>query len=358
MRASRTSGLATLFPGYFAMVMATGIIAIAAVQQGAEGLAQVLWFLAVAALVILGVLYLLRLARHTGAFVADLTSHPRGFAFLTVVAGINVVGSGAALIHGWWTVAWACWIAGVVLWPALLYPSLVGVILADQKPDLAHGINGTWFLLTVSTQSVAVLSAVLLTRTGPNQGLELLAIGAFTLGLMLYVVVMTLLFLRWAFRPTEPAEMQPPSWIAAGAVAISVLAGSNLLAVAPTLPRLAPMSSFIEGMVLLAWATATFWIPVMAAIGVWRHLVRRVPLTYHPSLWALVFPIGMYGACTFRMIGVTGFHGLDVLPKVFLGLALTAWVATGVGFVVQVLRRRPASPDGVDRPTHHSVAPG
>ena len=52
---------------------------------------------------------------------------------------------------------------------------------------------------------------------------------------------------------------------------------------------------------MLAWATATFWFPLMVAIGVWRHIVDRVPLRYHPSYWALVFPLGMYGAATFRM---------------------------------------------------------
>ncbi|MGZ6962503.1 MAG: SLAC1 family transporter, partial [Ilumatobacteraceae bacterium] len=39
----------------------------------------------------------------------------------------------------------------------------------------------------------------------------------------------------------------------------------------------------------------------MIAIGIWRHIVRRVPLRYHPSYWALVFPLGMYGAATFKM---------------------------------------------------------
>ena len=49
---------------------------------------------------------------------------------------------------------------------------------------------------------------------------------------------------------------------------------------------------------MLAWATATFWFPLMVAIGVWRHIVRRLPLRYHPSYWALVFPLDMYGAAT------------------------------------------------------------
>jgi hypothetical protein len=37
------SPIATLFPGYFALVMATGIVAVAADQQGLDLLAEVLY---------------------------------------------------------------------------------------------------------------------------------------------------------------------------------------------------------------------------------------------------------------------------------------------------------------------------
>ena len=87
-------------------------------------------------------------------------------------------------------------------------------------------------------------------------------------------------------------------------------------------------------MVILAWATATFWFPVMIAIGIWRHLVKRVPLRYHPAYWALVFPIGMYGAATYKMIAVTSLSALDVVPKLALALALVAWALAFVGLAV------------------------
>ena len=84
----------TLFPGYFALVMATGIVAIAAGQQDLDWLADVLFAIAVAAYVVLAALLVGRLVRYPRALVDDLTSHAKGFAFLTVVAATNVVGSG------------------------------------------------------------------------------------------------------------------------------------------------------------------------------------------------------------------------------------------------------------------------
>ena len=78
-------------------------------------------------------------------------------------------------------------------------------------------------------------------------------------------------------------------------LAITVLAGSNLLASRATSTRVDRLAPFIEGLVTLAWVTATFWFPFMVAIGIWRHIVGKVPLHYHPPIRGLVFPLGMHG---------------------------------------------------------------
>jgi tellurite resistance protein TehA-like permease len=100
----------------------------------------------------------------------------------------------------------------------------------------------------------------------------------------------------------------------------------------------------VEGVVVLAWATATFWFPLMIAIGVWRHAVQRVPLRYHPSYWSLVFPLGMYGAATFRMRTVLDLQELGWLPKLMLVVAATAWALTFGGLVYTAVVRRTRSP--------------
>jgi tellurite resistance protein TehA-like permease len=145
------------------------------------------------------------------------------------------------------------------LYAVLAYTALISDVLRHDKPGLGAGINGSWFLLTVATESVAVLGALLLGHD-PSDLLAFACIASFTLGLVLYLIVMTMVFLRWTFQPLEPTEADPPAWIAAGAVAITVLAGSNLLA-ARAVSRVERLAPFIEGLVTLAWATATFWFP-------------------------------------------------------------------------------------------------
>ncbi len=330
----RVNPIATLFPGYFALVMATGIIAIAAKQQTINWLADVLYIVAAVAYAALTVLVVVRLVVYPRRLVADLTSHAKGFGFLTIVAGTNVLASASAIIHGWWSLAEALWWCSLPLYVILVYSALISDVLRRDKPALGAGINGSWFLLTVSTESVAVFGALLLAHH-PSDFLAFACVAAFCLGLVLYLIVMTIVFLRWTFQSLEPTEADPPAWIAAGAVAITVLAGSNLLAARTVSPRVDRLGPLIEGLVVLAWATATFWFPVMVAIGVWRHIVRKVSLHYHPSYWALVFPLGMYGAATFKMRAVIKLAGLEWAPKITLAVAVAAWAVTFAGLLAQ-----------------------
>ena len=346
MVAPQPSPIATLFPGYFALVMATGIVAIAADQQNLDLLAQNLFVVTVIAYVVLAVLLVSRMIRYWSNFAADVTKHAKGFAFLTTVAATNVLASASIVIHGWWNLAWALWWASLVLWAAFVYTTLIAVVTDRDKPGLQGGINGSWFLLTVSTQSIAVVAGLFLTRTDSDT-LAFTAIAAFALGVVLYLIVMTMVFLRWTFHPLDPTEADPPAWIAAGAAAITVLAGSNILLAADQAPdRVARLAPFLEGLVVTAWATATFWFPLMIAIGIWRHLVRRVPLRYHPSYWAMVFPLGMYGAATYRMNAAIDFGALAWLPKIELVVALCAWTVTFVGLARHLAASRRTTPHG------------
>jgi tellurite resistance protein TehA-like permease len=87
------SALATLFPGYFALVMATGIISLAAHFLGLPHIAQVLFWVNMTAYVVLWVLTVLRLVYYRAQLIDDLTHHARGVTFLTTVAGTCILGN-------------------------------------------------------------------------------------------------------------------------------------------------------------------------------------------------------------------------------------------------------------------------
>jgi tellurite resistance protein TehA-like permease len=93
------------------------------------------------------------------------------------------------------------------------------------------------------------------------------------------------------------------------------------------------------GFTVFYWATATWWIPMLAILAVWRYVVKRFPLKYNPLYWGAVFPLGMYTVCTFEMVDAMGFGFLRMLPTVFFWIAIAAWSAAFVGLARDMARR-------------------
>ena len=342
--------LASLFPGYFALVMATGILAIGALQLGIRWLAWTLLWLNAAFYLALWVLYVVRLARYRERFLDDLTSHQRGPAFLTMVAGTNVLGSGFVLIAGSRATGMALWGLGLALWVVLFYTVVAAVTIREPKPDLATGLNGGWLLLVVGTESVGVLASLLAGGSSHPDVLLFVALVMCLVGLLLYVIVIGLVCYRWWFFRMASDEATPPYWINMGALAISTLTCATIYMDRQAAAAIAAMGPFLAGMTVLFWAGATWWIPVLVVIGVWRHVLQRVPVRYDPQYWSLVFPLGMYGVATYRMAAGLRLGFLDWLPKAFLGVALLVWALTLVGLgrfalgpAFSAARRRPGS---------------
>jgi tellurite resistance protein TehA-like permease len=118
-----------------------------------------------------------------------------------------------------------------------------------------------------------------------------------------------------------------------GAMAISTLAGTKLVSEGATSTVLGPILPFIKGFTLLYWSTATWWIPMLVIIGVWRHARRRFRLVYDPVSWEAVFPVGMYTACTDQLAGSLGLPFLNVVPQSLIYVALVMWIVTLLGML-------------------------
>ena len=192
----------------------------------------------------------------------------------------------SGIIHGWWDLAWALWCAE---------PRAVGGVHLHHahlrrdprrtSRDSSGGINGTWFLLTVSTESIAVVAGTAARRAHDS---DLLAfVGARRVhawhralphrdddGVPALDVPSARpdrsrparLDRRRRRRHHRARRLQPARWRRRRR------RGSTGW----------PRSS--RGWSCMAWATATFWFPLMIAIGIWRHLIRKRPAAVPPRL--------------------------------------------------------------------------
>jgi tellurite resistance protein TehA-like permease len=333
--------LAELSPAYFGMVMATGIVSLAAHLLAMPGLARALFGLNVALYVALWVLSALRMVRYPRRFFGDMVDHLRGPGFFTAVAATSVLGSQFVLLAADDRAGTVLWALAVALWIGLTYTIFAGLTIKEKKPTLDQGISGAWLLAVVATQSIAVLSALLAAHVVQPYKLELnfLALSMWLWGGMLYIWMMSLIFYRYTFFPLSPSDLSPPYWINMGAMAISTLAGSLLVINVPDAPFLLSLLPFIKGFTIFYWATGTWWIPMLVILAIWRHVYRRFPVKYDPLYWGAVFPLGMYAAGTHEMNRAMGFDILEFLPEIFLYIALVAWAAAFSGFVLDLLRR-------------------
>jgi len=331
--------LRDFFPGYFALVMATGIVAVAARVMGRAIVAWPLFYISVAAYPVLWVIIMARLVRFPRAVLADFASHERGPTFLTVVAASGVLGSQFAVFNvATFLLPGLLWFS-LALWVILVYGFLSAVTISIAKPDLEHGLNGSWLLLVVATESIAVLAAFVARDWGSPPRLVFGALVFYLLGVMLYVSLSTLILLRWIFRPMYPAEMGAPWWINMGAVAIATLAGARLMALPGHDANLILLQRFVAPFTVLLWATSTFWIPLLVIMFAWKELQRGVH-GYDPGLWSVVFPLGMYVTATHEYATEAHMLFLHAISLPVFWIALLAWILTFAGMCAKLLRLR------------------
>lgn len=328
----------TLFPGYFALVMATAAVSIASFLLGHGEVAHVLVGLNWIFYISLWVLTLVRLVRFPGRLVDDLFNHQRAPGFFTLVAGTCMLATQTILVAGGHAIGAYLWWLGLALWFLIMYAFFTAVTIRRRKPTLAAGINGAWLIAAVATQSIVVSRGAVDGMTAPPAPIQFLCIAMFMIGCMLYLAIIPLIFYRLTFVRLASRDFSPPYWINMGAVAITTLAGATLILRIGHWPVLDVIAPFLPGFTLFFWAAATWWIPLLIALMVWRYVVRGEVPAYEPALWGMVFPLGMYTTATFQLSRATGFSFLAAIPEGFIYLAVAAWGIAFAGLVHHVWR--------------------
>ena len=138
LAARAEQALAGLAPGYFALVMGTGIVSIGLRMAGADGAALALLVLAALAAAVLVLLFLLRWIRHRERMRADAKNPEIAFGYFTIVAAASVVAVGLQQV-GLGTASAVLLGVGAAIWIVLGYVLPWQVLMArDGEPILAR----------------------------------------------------------------------------------------------------------------------------------------------------------------------------------------------------------------------------
>ncbi len=331
------AGVEDLSPGYFALVMASGILSIGMHLQRQVLLSVLLLAACAAGFVVLVVLNVWRLLRYRGAMVEDILDPRRAFGFFTFVAGTNVLGVRLAMEGHYTVTAWLLGLAGVT-WLVLGYVVPWTAVLGPQRRPVVATANGTWFIWVVASQSVAVGAATLEpTVTSGRHELAVLAVVSWSVGIFLYAAAGVFVSLRLLNYDFGPEDLTPPYWVSMGALAITVVAGARI-AEMTTAPMVAATGDLVAGMSVFFWAFATWLFPVLLAAGWWRHVIRRIPIRYDPTWWSIVFPLGMYAVAGILLGAIDQLPIIEGIGRVELWFAFAVWVVASAAMIHHVTR--------------------
>lgn len=334
-------GLAGLHPGNFALVMASAILAQGFHLHGLTSVAHALNAAAVIAFVVLLGLSLARLLLVPAAIRDDLTNPRLVFAFFTLVAASSLIGQ-VAVESGQISVAIGLWTFAFLAWCLLLYLAFAVLTFLTHEHNV-NIVHGGWLIAIVGTQSLVVLGARLVPELGSyGRFMQVEVHMLWGLGLCLYFIFVTLFCYRIFFLRLAPDDVGPLLWVVMGAAAISANAGTALITLESPLPFLAAQRPFVDGVTMIIWAWATWWIPLLVLFGLWKHGVNRRPLRYEPAMWSLVFPLGMYAVASARFGLAADFEPLHWISLLVLAAGALAWLVVLSGLLRRLSRFLPS----------------
>jgi tellurite resistance protein TehA-like permease len=322
----------TLYTGYLASVMATGIVSVALLLDRMTGLSIALWVISCVLLLFMTAVYVLRAALYPREVRQDFTNATTVFGYYTFVAGVGVVATRFSL--GNWTIVPAILtLIAAAAWLLLTYWAFAALTFINDRP-IDQAVNGSWLIAIVGTESLAI-TWVLLINVRPELAatLQLVAYMFWTFGVLLYIIFIAFIMYRFFFTHIRPTDLSPPYWINMGAMAITTVAGVRLYQLPHPDIFLQPLRPYVLGFTVMMWAWGTWWIPLLLIIGVWKYGISRQPLRYAPPLWSIVFPLGMYATAVQLLSKVPGLGFLTWLGTPCTWIAFCAWALTAAGWL-------------------------
>ncbi len=320
--------LQDLDPASFVFVMATGIVSISLYINGWILLSNI--FLGIGTL---GYITLLLLFFLRSFWLAPIDFRKSKvllelFKYLSFSAGTDALATHFA-IRGSTTIALILGTIGAISAIILVY-TIFCMLLFNTKESI-QTVSPYWLLMAIAANSVGIVISSLWNQQAITNAIFIIIACCFwAFGIIIYLIFMTLNLYRMFFLPFKGEDLNPAFWTCLGGAAIAVVDGCSLILMNHVPQFLELIKPFIIGLSLLLWGWATALLPILIFMGMWKYFYFKVPIETVPSLWAVVFPLGMYSASIVYLSKSLQMEIIEGMGPLFLGIAVTAWIVVGI----------------------------
>ncbi|MEJ5945945.1 hypothetical protein WDZ17_11655 [Pseudokineococcus basanitobsidens] len=342
-----SQAVAHITPNWFASVMGTGVVAVAAHSlplKGplVEGLALAAWLVAATLLLVLTAAFAAHWARHRPTALA-YARHPvmGGFygapamALLTTGAGAHLIGERLIGASAGLTVFVVLWVLGTALGvaTAVWVPFRTATRAGDTAAsgEQVGGPLPAWMMPVVPPMVSASTGALLVPEVPEGQGRLALLLGCaalFGLSLLVGLMTATLVHGRLLTGGPLPVQAAPTTWITLGVVGQSATAA---LLLGPATASVAGAGSdaarvvHVLGEVFAAGMVGFGGLLLALAAALTLHAARR-GLRFSLTWWSFTFPVGTCVTGTSGLAAATGSTAVAALAVALFGLLLVAVV--------------------------------
>ncbi|MBU1191335.1 MAG: SLAC1 anion channel family protein [Gammaproteobacteria bacterium] len=295
---------------FFSMVMGLSGLSIAVQQadilmNGLHGIGTAIALLSVIVFVILCVLYAAKTMRYPAAVREEL-SHPVKMSFGASFT-VSLVLLSIALYASAPAVSWWLWAVGSALHLAFTLYVLNAWIY--QSRFEIHHISPAWF--------IPVVGNILVPVAGVAHGAQELSWFYFSIGLLFWLVLFTIIVYRMIFHHPLPDKLLPTLFILIAPPAVGFIAYVKL-------------TGSID-----AFAHVLYYSAVFLTLLLFMQLPRFLRLPFFLSWWAYSFPLAAMTVATlimYRHTGVSFFGGLaalllSVLSLIIIGLVMRTGIS-------------------------------
>jgi C4-dicarboxylate transporter/malic acid transport protein len=330
-------------PNWFASVMGTGIISVAAKSLPihaplVEAIAVIFWMAASSLLVLITAAYAIHCATtperlstqvNDASMIQFFGAPPMALLTVgtaTLLAGAPVIGLELAV-----QIDWGLWFLGTAL--GLATAIIIPYLLFTKFEVRADGAFGGWLMPLVPPMVSAAAGANLVpyASSGDAQATLLYACYAmFGLSLIAALIVISMIWSRLAHHGSSGGVRVPTLWIVLGPLgqsmtAVGALGSKASLALPPEVASAFNVMAITFGVPV--WGFAFLWACFAFLLTV-RARMRGMPFAL--TWWAFTFPIGTCVTGTSQLARHTNLPAFSVAAAILFAGLLAAWVVAAL----------------------------